>query len=270
MNGIFVIAKKEFMDNWRNKWIIATSAIFLILTLVTSYFSTGKWSDIGSTIAGMETFVILLIPIISLMLGYATIAGEAERGSLSLILSYPINRKEVIIGKFFGLCLVVATTIFLGFGIAGIVIAIKAGIDAAEYLSFLIASLLLSMSYISISILFSSLLKKRSTALGTAIFIWFLFSMIWGMILFGILVIKYGMDIIMQESWIAPDWYYIAAMINPNQSFEMFVAANVKPLQHLQRIYLPSYCGSFSPLVLILWIIIPLILAIFFFENRDL
>lgn len=270
MRGIFAIIKKEFMDNWRNKWIIAVSAIFLILTLVTSYFSTGKWSDIGVTIAGMETFVILLIPIISLMLGYATIAGEAEEGSLSLLLSYPIDRKEIIIGKFLGLCLVVATTIFLGFGIAGIIIAIKAGVNVVEYLSFIIASLLLSMAYISISILFSSLLKKRSTALGIAIFIWFLFGMIWGLVLFGILVIEYGTDIVMQENWAAPDWYYIAAMMSPNQSFDMFVVMNVKPLYELQRMYLPSYCGLFSPIVLIFWIIIPLLLGIFFFEKRDL
>jgi len=40
--NILKIAKKEFMDNLRNKWMIALSVIFLILILVSSYFGTAQ------------------------------------------------------------------------------------------------------------------------------------------------------------------------------------------------------------------------------------
>lgn len=270
MNKIAAIAKKEFMDNWRNKWIIAISSIFLLLTVITSYFSSGKWEDVSTTISGMMMWVVILISIISLMLGYATIVGECERGSLALLLSNPVSREEIIIGKFLGLGSVIATTIITGFGIAGIVIGIKAEVNIAEYLSFIGASILFALTYIAVAILFSSLLKRRSTAIGAAIFIWFLFSIIWDMILTGLLIIKYGIDFFEKIGWMAPHWYYIAAIINPNEAFGVFVTTSIK-MDRMQIIKFPSYYNPYvASMVLLLWIIISLSLAIYFFRKRDI
>ena len=59
---IYAIAKKEFLDNYRNKWIIALTIIFLLLTLVISYFGTlgnEGWADLDVTIGGMMILVHL-------------------------------------------------------------------------------------------------------------------------------------------------------------------------------------------------------------------
>ena len=134
---VYSVAKKEFMDNYRNKWIIAVSAIFLILTLVISYFSTRGgvgWKDLGDTIGGMMIFVQILIPIIALMLSYAAIVGEKEKGSLSLLLSHPVKRDEVILGKFLGLSFVLAVAILVGFGVSGLIIGINVkGVKWGDY-----------------------------------------------------------------------------------------------------------------------------------------
>lgn len=150
---IYAISKKEFMDNWRNKWVMAVSAIFLILTLVTSYFgSTGTfnsidtegvgWRNIDATILVMLIFVMPLVPIIGLMLGYATIVGEKEKGSLELMLSYPVERIEILTGKLFGLGAVMAVATFIGFGVAGIIIALNVkGVQWGNYMVFVLASI---------------------------------------------------------------------------------------------------------------------------------
>ncbi|MCD6448011.1 MAG: ABC transporter permease, partial [Thermoplasmata archaeon] len=176
MNEIIAVAKKEIMDNWRNKWIIATSAIFAILTLVISYFGSMRsvgWQDLEATIVGMINLVTLLIPIIGLMLGYASIVGEKERGSLELILSYPVKREEILAGKFIGLSAVMALANFVGFGVAGIVIGINVkGVEWGDYFIFILASILLGMVFIAIAMLMSCAFSKRSTAMGGAIFTW--------------------------------------------------------------------------------------------------
>ena len=186
--GILNIAKKEFMDNWKNKWIVAITLIFLILALVTSYFGSGAagWHDINATMVTMASWVIILISIISLMLGYASIVGEKEKGSLAILLSYPVDRDEVVIGKFLGLGSVVSLAILLGFGLAGIIIWANTGKMNGVYALFLVASILFGLAYLSIALLFSTLFKKRSTAMGAAIFIWFFFVMIWGMIILSV------------------------------------------------------------------------------------
>lgn len=63
--AIFSIGKKEFMDNFRNKWIIILSIIFAILVVIISYFGSQgfgqDWSSLENTIGGLEGIVTLII-----------------------------------------------------------------------------------------------------------------------------------------------------------------------------------------------------------------
>lgn len=119
--AIYSIAKKEFAANIRNKWILALTIIFIVLTVATSYFAGAKAQE--NSLGGMkETVDVLLsisttlIPIIAIMLGYSTISGECESGSLGIVLAYPVKRIEVLLGKFIGLGFVLIVSIVMGFG----------------------------------------------------------------------------------------------------------------------------------------------------------
>lgn len=132
---VISIAKKEIMDNIRNKWIILVSIMFAVLTLVVSYFgsiTSHGWQNLGNTIGGMTSFATYLISIIGFMLGYATIIGEIERGSMSALLSLAATRFEIVVGKFLGLGSVLCFTVLVGFGTAGIVIGVN--VSNVDYL----------------------------------------------------------------------------------------------------------------------------------------
>ena len=86
---IYAVAKKEFMDNLRNKWIIAMLIIFLLLTILASYLAGGQ-SGGESALGGMEETVVsllsissLLIPIIAIMLGYLDMSMFPASGLLA-------------------------------------------------------------------------------------------------------------------------------------------------------------------------------------------
>ena len=279
MNGkkIYAIAKKEFLDNFRNKWIIAITIIFLILTLLISYAgtvgSTG-WTDMEGTIAGMIALVQYLIPIIALMLGYATIVGEREKGSLSLMLSYPVQRWEVILGKFFGLATVLSMAMVIGFGAAGVIIGLKvSNVQWSEFLLFIAVSILLGLVYISLAILFSSIFKKRSTSLGSSIFIWFLFVMIWNLILVALLVAVagYGIDDLSNADLVLPSWYYVSALVNPITAFSLMVTLNITAFSAEMTGHIPSFYTTPAALtILLLWILIPLFITCLKFNKKDL
>ncbi|UCH72006.1 MAG: ABC transporter permease subunit [Thermoplasmatales archaeon] len=258
MDVIFSIAKKEIMDNFRNAWIIFLSVIFAVLAIVISYFGSQgfsqDWSPLESTISTLEGIVILIIPIIGLMLGYASIVGEIEKGSMSSLISLPVNSLEIIIGKFLGLGSVISSTIFIGLGISGLIIAINApGSDYITYISFIGISILLGLVFLSIAMFFSTLFKKRSTAMAGAIFIWFFFAIIWQIILGALLFAIYiagGAE----ES--IPGWFYPTFLANP---LMIFIASGFPEAPSI-------YWRLLSP---ILWIIIPLFLAYWIFKKRD-
>ena len=63
-----------------------------------------------------DEFCTFLISIIAFMLGYATIIGEIERGSMSALLSLAATRFEIVVGKFLGLGSVLCFTVLVGFG----------------------------------------------------------------------------------------------------------------------------------------------------------
>ncbi len=276
LNIIFSIAKKEILDNVRNKWIIILTIIFASLTLVVSYFGSifsQGWQDFGVTISGMMSLVQFLIPIIGLMLGYAAIIGEIEKGSMSSLLSLPADRLEILLGKFFGLGGILSFTTFIGFGMAGIIIAANvSGVNYADYLIFIGSTILLGLVFLSLALFFSTLFKKRSTAMGGAILLWFLFNMILPIVFIGVMVANISFESIASGGF--PDWYFTLELFNPLSVYSALISLNVGPVSTMQGALSISYPSFYSSglmvLILIAWIVVSLILAFWRFDKRDI
>jgi len=253
VHSIFIVAKKEFMDNFRNNWIIALSAILAILALLASYFGSRdlEWQDFEFTIRIIIMPVQFLIPIIGLMLGYATIIGEIEKGSMGSLLSHPVTRNEIILGKFLGLGSVISTTIFIGFGIAGVIIAINiSNPDVGLYILFIVASILLGLAFMSLSLFFSSFFKKRSSAMVGVIMLWIFFNMFWGFLMFGLLIFTTSGGLS------TPDWFHQLQLLNPTVAYS-----------YINQNFIENHWIILS---LIAWSIIPMILAFLIFKRRDI
>ncbi len=279
LHPIILISKKEIMDNIRNKWMIIVSIIFAALVLVSSYFgSLGNqgWQDIGGTISSMMAFVLLLVPIIALILAYAALIGEIERGSMSSLLTLPTTRLEILLGKFFGLSTIIAITILIGFGIAGIVIGVNVeGVNFVDYLVFIGSTILFGLVFISVAIFFSSLFRRRTSAIGGAIFIWFFFNMILPVILAGILFSSVGFESVFTGNFSIPEWYYGVQLINPITVYQTLIGLTVGPVattieQTVTTTYPDYYSSGLMILILGLWVILFQLFAYIRFRTIDI
>ncbi|MCX8173306.1 MAG: ABC transporter permease [Thermoplasmata archaeon] len=274
LKKVYVIGKKEFLDNLRNKWVIAMTVIFIVLALVASVFG-GKGS-----IGGMEETVMvllgiaaILVPIISIMLGYATISGEVENGSLSLLLSYPVTRTEVLLGKFAGLGTVIVVATVAGFGIAGAVIVAAAGTaKLGSYLLFIFLCVMLGLVYLSVSVFFSTLCSKRSTSLGLGILIFF-WSSIYGTVILGAFLATGG-DLMALATGQAeiPAWMWYSMFLSPadlTQTGVMLAFGMKSAFGYAMET--PAYISLPAVVVAqVLWIAVPLILGVWRFRRRDI
>jgi len=278
-NVVTSIAKKEIMDNIRNKWIILVAAMFAILTLVVSYFgslATSGWQDLGITISGMTQLGSFLISIVAFMLGYATIIGEIERGSMCSLLSLSANRFEIVVGKFLGLAAVLCLTILVGYGVAGIVIAFNvSNVDYLEYLIFIGLTMVFGLVFLTVALFFSTVFSKRSTALGGAIFLWFLFNIILPIVFVGLLATTIDFTTMTMESQlIAPDWYHVLNLFNPISVYSTLIVSTIGPVQSSTGSgFIPNpswYSTGLLMFVLFMWIIVFFILAIWRFQRKDI
>jgi len=279
MNVFLSIAKKEIMDNIRNKWIILVSVMFALLTLVVSYFGSlgsSGWQNLGNTISGMTQLGSFLISIVAFMLGYATIIGEIERGSMSALLSLSATRVEIAVGKFLGLGAVLCLTILIGYGVAGIVIAFNvSNVNYLEYFTFIGITMVFGLVFLSVALFFSTVFSKRSTALGGTIFLWFLFNIILPIVFVGLLATTIDFTTATIETqFIAPDWYHFLNLFNPISVYSILISISIAPVQSSTGagfILNPSwYSTSLLLGVLFLWIFVFFILAIWRFQQKDI
>jgi len=265
-NPILLIAKKEFLDNIRNKWIIVVSILIIALTLLSS-FAGSYWKSFDGTVIGMIATVQFFIPLIGLMLGYASIIGEVEKGSMNSLLAHPVTRFEIIMGKLFGNGLILALSIIIGFGIGGIIVAFNVSdVNLIGYLIFIGATILIGIIYFNISMLYSTVLKRRTLAMGVSILTYFFFLIIYPMILSMIWFATSPDQFSPGVTPEIPDWYFGASIANPMTSYSDFISMNLFET----NIYPSFYNSNLLLIVLMLWLIIPLILSYLFFKRKDI
>lgn len=263
-----VIAAKEFKDRIRGRWVMTVSLVFAIFALLIAYFGPAQQGAVGFrsievTIASLTSLVIYLLPLIALILGYDAIVGEAERGTLDLLLAMPITRLELLLGKFLGLSYALTSSTLAGFGGAGLLLVTFAGAGAIwQYMGFVLSALLLGMSFLSMAMLVSVLARERTRAGGLAIAVWFFYVLVFDLLVLGALVATGG-------EWGGQVIPFLL-LLNPADLFRLL---NIFSMEDVKNSY--AVMTTFPSLLvqpgllsaaLVLWIIAPLSLAIWRFK----
>ena len=105
---------------------------------------------------------------------------------LELIVTQPISRYTVILGKYLGLILTLLGATLTGFCLPGILISLTIGLEGAlSYVLVLFFSLLLGVIFTGGAILIAQISKRQQIALGIAIGVWIFFEIIFGLIILG-------------------------------------------------------------------------------------
>jgi Cu-processing system permease protein len=266
---ILTIAFKDFRDRLRNRWVLAIALVFAVFSLVIAYFGGAQQGAVGLrslefTIASLVSLVIYLIPLIALLLGFDAIVGERERGSLELLLTMPITRLELLLGKYLGLAAALTVSTLLGFGLAAILLVREfSGPALWHFGGFLFSSVLLGLAFLSIALLLSVMARDRTRASGLAIATWFLFVLVFDLVVLGVLVATGG-------AW-AGDSVAWLLMLNPADVFRIL---NIFSLEDVRVMYgltsvVPATLAR--PWILIsamsFWIVAPLVIAAWRFRR---
>ncbi len=277
--GALLLAKKEFLDKVRNKWILSLSILFAVLGVVFAYIGAVQtagevgFQEMEVTVISLMGLTALLMPLVGLILAYGTIAGEDENGSLGLLMSLPMTRSDIILGKFLGLSAVMATTVLVGLGAAGLVVVAFAGTGGWEGFLYLMgASILLGVLFIALGIFLSTFMKRRSTAIGGAVFLFLFFFLLYDLIVLSIYAATGG-DILgfFLPGADIPEWFFAAMLGNPIEASQAAISLAIG----IESIfgYSFGYPAFMTPALIVgvqlLYTFVPLTLTFLRFERRD-
>jgi ABC-2 type transport system permease protein len=131
-------------------------------------------------------FVPLIIPIMALVLAYDSVARERSQGSLDMLLSKPVSRYGVALGKLLGVFGSMALPVVAVILIAAALVWYLTGLSpTGSFLAaFLGNTLLLLLVYTVIFLAVSANVKNLGTSLLISILFFALFAFFWGLVSF--------------------------------------------------------------------------------------
>jgi len=180
MTRILATAGAEMRIALRNRWVAIVIVMMVLFSVVLTAAGSGPTGLLGAdrlsvTVASLTSLAVYLVPLVALLMSFDAIAGEIERGTLPLVLTYPVSRAELILGKFFAHIAILALATAIGFGIAaGAAFAMDAGAAAGLPALWRLfwTSLLLGATFLGIGYAISAVSRRPGAAAGVVIGLW--------------------------------------------------------------------------------------------------
>ena len=276
MSPIWIITGKEVRDSLRNRWVLAATLLLAALALSLGFLGSSPTGSVKAdpltiTVVSLSSLSIFLIPLIAMLLAYDAVIGEIERGTMALLLSYPVSRWQVLVGKFIGHLIILTLATTAGYGLAGIALQLAhGGLDIAAWKPFallIVASVLLGAAFLAMGYLISAKVKERGTAAGIAIGGWLFFVVIFDMALLGILVAdsKQAITAPMLETILLFNPADVYRLLNLTGYENTAMYAGMAGLSGQLTLGMPVLVAA-----QLLWIALPFALAAWIFRKRQI
>ena len=211
MAGIFVVAKKEFLDHVMGKKFMVILAILMIISLLAMHQGVESYNkqldsykertaeieehpevmpprgmpekpSILSVFHVMSTLFGFLGAILAIAIGFNLISGEKESGSLKSLLSHPVFRDTIINGKALGgmgaLGFAMLVMTLLSIGILMMLGIMPTGDEFVRILVFMGFTLLFMFSFFAIALMCSTIAKNSTRAITYTLVIFVVISFV--------------------------------------------------------------------------------------------
>jgi len=213
MRGALTVYRKELADYFSSKIFIILLAVIYIIGLGFVYIAIQnikaaptstdqnliikvfidefiylKLFTVGEILNfNFVSFLGIFLPLIGILFGFNAINSEKNSGNLSRLLAQPIYRDSLINGKFLAgittIAIMISSIVFIiiGIGIRSIGVP-PTSEEILRIFIFIIMCIIYGTFWMSLSMLFSVIMKNTAASILTAIPIWIIFVFFWGMV----------------------------------------------------------------------------------------
>ncbi|BAJ64850.1 ABC transporter permease [Anaerolinea thermophila] len=259
--GLWAVVAKEMADHLTSARMRILELLILLTAGGTVYVAMQQIRSAGISeqfvylrlftlaqdpLPALVGFLVFLVPLIAIALGFDAVNGEFNRKTMSRILSQPIYRDALLMGKFlaglFTLALVFTAIWLLIFGMGMIGLGVAPGSeDVGRLLWFLVATVFYGGIWLALAQMFSVTFRQPATAALASIAVWLFFTVFWE-ILAGLLAqalrpVQFGLA---QEILGQAQLQMTLERFSPNTLYAESMVALLNPTVRSLGLVLPS------------------------------
>jgi len=252
------LSRYVFYDIFQSKVVIGYTLFLFLISM--SLFNMEENSS--KAMLSLLNIVLIVVPLISLI--FATIHYYNSYEFIELMLSQPMSRTKILLSEFNGVSVSLLTSFLVGVGIPVFMYSFN-----ETGMAMLFAGSSLTMIFSSIAFFASVTSRDKARGIGAALLLWFYFALIYDglvlMILFAFSDYPLEKLTLLLSSLNPVDLGRIFIML------KMDVSALMGYTGALYKGFFGSPLGIFYTIgVMLLWMLLPLGLAVRRFKRKDL
>lgn len=264
MHNLIQVAKFEFKENIRNRWIFAYGIFFFLISSLLIFFGGNESAKIVSSLLSI---ILLLVPLFALLFGSMNFLDSMS--FMEVIFTRPITRLQYFIGKWSGLSLALNIGYLLGAGIPILLFTNPESKLIHLSIQLLVYGMLLNFIFLSISIFIAIVFIKREVVLSVSLAIWFYLYLLYDLIMLGISINfgEYPLEVPI----------LVLTSINPLDLVRIITILQMDNavLLGFTSAFFQKYLGNTNGIILCLtlltvWAMIPFYFGYKFFSKKDL
>lgn len=261
MNILTKIMRYELHDLLRSKWLVIYGLFFWISTDILFRFGGSG----ASVVISLMNIVLILIPLVALIFGMIYIYNSRE--FIELLLTQPVDRKQMFRGMYLGLSLPLCIIFLAAIHIPLLYTPIDAQSQSA-FINLAITGSALTFIFTALAFYISTKFEDKIKGLGTAVLIWLFFIVIYDGIILTLLFIfaDYPLD----------NASIIFSLLNPIDLGRIFLLLqlDVAALMGYTGASFSRFFGSSMGMIIsitamLIWIVLPVFAGQRLFLKKD-
>lgn len=255
---MLTLSKYVLYDILRNKVVVAYTAFLLAVSFALFQMEENS----SKAVLSLLNIVLIVIPLVSMV--FSTIHWYNSYEFIELMLTQPISRRKVLLSEFAGIGSSLVTAYLIGVGVP----VLLYHFDSTGVALLLVGSLL-TLVFTAIAFLASIKSRDKARGIGAALLLWFYFALIFDGLL--LLVLFAFSDYPLEKALVA------FSSFNPIDLGRIYLMLqmDVSALMGYTGATFKEFFGCGAGLVytfgmLLLWIALPLWLALRSFNKKDL
>jgi len=268
------IARWEYRNSVRSRWVLVMAAIFGILCLMVTLLAFRTVRELGLTGIGpasatLVNLGVLLPSLMGLLLGAGAMVGAREQGILAMMAAQPVKRTAIPTGAFLGLTGSIWTTLGVGYGVAMLLMSgVAKASDVPALITLIGATFGVAMTSVAVGVALSSFATSRVQAVAGAVGLWIVLS----------LGVDLALAALAPSVHLGPQGLLAAILLNPLEAGRILalLGTNFKgtALGPFGAYLITTFgaAGTVALLVadLVAWTLVPLFVARWALPRRDL